>query len=259
MKGCVVRVVAATTLALSGVLIGIAPAQADETPTQTRTFDLGDLDRSGGGTFDQFDPSLGRLTAVRLTTDVSLDFTVCVTNLSQEAAAVNAGRATGGSTVTFAGDTVANARGSLAVPAVDLAAAGPDGCAGWLEAGGDPATGPGGANSALTAGTDTKTWSAILTDQADLAPYIGTSTVGFDYDASSASDLAQPAEWMLVFLAAGQGKATVTYVYEPGMTNPTTGLPDTGGPGAWLGPIGLGLVVVGAAVAANAVRRRRTT
>ena len=255
MRGRVVRGVAATALALAVVLIGIAPAQAAETPTQTRSFDLGDLDVSGDGTFEQFDPSLGTLTAVRLTTDVDLDFTVCVTNLSQEAATVNAGNATGTSMVTFAGETVANAKGALTVPALDLAAGGPDGCAGWLDAGGNPSAGPGGANSALTAGSDSKSWSRILTDPAALKPYIGTGTVGFDYDASSASDLAQPAEWTLVFLAAGQGRATVSYVYEPGTFRPAAGLPATGGPAGWVGPLGIGLVLLGAGLVIHVIRR----
>lgn len=268
------RLLAALALAGTAVLVGPAPAsQAAETGTQTETFSLGDLDESGSGTFDQFDPSLGTLTAVALTADVTMNFTVCITNLSEEAASVNSGSATGSSSVAFAGDVVAEGTGQFTVPAIELAASeGLDGCDAWEGAGGDPEVAPDGANSQLVTDSASDSWSTTLTDAAQLAPYIGTGTVGFDYEASSLSDLAQPSEWTLVFLAGGEGEVSVTYTYtegdvggicednstadecDEGEVGGIQDLPDTGGPIGWLMPLGVGLAFLGAVLAVAARR-----
>ncbi|MBM0125820.1 choice-of-anchor E domain-containing protein [Pimelobacter simplex] len=247
--------------------VGVAPARADQTGTQTTTVDLGDLDAAGNGVFNQFDPALGTLTSVQLTAEVTMDFQVCVTNLSEGATTVNSGTATGKSSISFAGGVVAQADGALSVPAVDLQPnTGTDGCDAWQLAGGDPASQPAGANSRMTAGAQTDQWSATLTQPAQLTPYIGKGTVGFSYTSSSASNLAQPAEWTLVFLAGGSGRLSVTYTYTPGEVAgvceagdksagcddgeaagqvDSAGLPDTGGPAGWLLLVGAGLVLAG--------------
>lgn len=261
MRNRTIRLVAAGAMAVTAVAWAGAPAHAAETATQTVTFDLGDLDETGTGQIEQFDPALGELTSVEIEAEVTMDFAVCVTNLSEESASINDGSVSGTADLSFAGDLVANTSGAMAVPGSEMPAnTGTDGCADWLDAGGDAGTDPAGANSTLTAGTDTDTWSASISDAAALAPYIGTGTVGFDYEAASASDLAQPSEWTLVFLASGAGEVTVTYTYEPGevggiceenSTDPDCdegeagGLPDTGGPGGWLLPLGAGLVLAG--------------
>ncbi|KRA39215.1 MULTISPECIES: choice-of-anchor E domain-containing protein [unclassified Nocardioides] len=249
------RIAAATAAAsLTVFTMGVAPATAATGDTQTVSFNLGDLDASGTGQIEQFDPALGTLTSVKIEAEVTMDFAVCVTNLSEATASVNSGNVSGAAPLTFAGDLVAETSGALAVPALELAAnTGTDGCAAWLEAGGDPNTQPAGANSRLTAGTDTDTYSATITDEAALAPYTGTGTVGFDYDATSASDLAQPSEWTLVFLASGEGEVSVTYTYDEGdvggeVEGTDDALPNTGGPAGWLVPVGAGLVLAGAAL-----------
>lgn len=262
MRTRTVRLVAAGAMAVAAVAWTGSPAHAAETATQTVTFDLGDLDESGTGQLEQFDPSLGELTSVDIDAEVTMDFAVCVTNLSEEAASINSGVVSGTADLSFAGDLVANTSGEMAVPGGEMPAnTGIDGCADWLDAGGDAGAPPAGANSTLTAGSDTDSWSASISDAASLAPYIGTGTVGFGYEAASASDLAQPSEWTLVFLASGSGEVTVTYTYEPGevggiceedANDPACddgeagGLPDTGGPIGWLMPLGAGLVLAGA-------------
>ncbi|HWJ66637.1 MAG TPA: choice-of-anchor E domain-containing protein [Nocardioides sp.] len=262
MRNRAVRLATAGALSL-GVVAWAGPAQAATTATQTVTFDLGDLDESGTGQIEQFDPALGELTSVAIDAEVTMDFAVCVTNLSEEAASVNDGAVSGTADLSFAGDLVANTSGAMSVPGSELSSFdGTDGCADWLDAGGDPATDPVGANSTLTTGSDTDTWSTSITDADALAPYVGTGTVGFDYTAASASDLAQPSEWTLVFLASGAGEVNVTYTYEPGGEvggiceensgdpdcdeGDVSGLPDTGGPIGWLLPLGAVLVLVGA-------------
>lgn len=254
------RIVAATAaMSLTVLTMGLVPASAETGETQTVTFDLGDLDASGSGEIDQFDPANGTLTSVEITADVTMDFAVCITNLSQEAATVNSGDVSGSASLAFAGDLVADASGALAVPALELPAnPGVDGCADWEDAGGDPNSPPAGANSNLTVGSDSDTWSETITDEAALAPYTGTGTVAFDYEASSMSNLSQPSEWTLVFLASGSGEVSVTYTYDavggideeqpPGVggVSVSTGLPSTGGPDGWLVPLGVGLVLVGA-------------
>lgn len=268
--GRALAVLAAT--ALAALAAGAAPVQAAaepvQTPTQTATFDLGDLDESGTGTFEQFDPSLGTLTSVEITAEVAMDFVVCVTNLSEAATSINTGNVSGTAPLEFAGEVVADTAGAMTVPAVELAASGGvDGCADWLEAGGDAGTPPAGANSTMTSGSDTDTWSTTLTSVAQLAPYVGTGTVPFAYSAASASDLSQPSEWTLVFLASGEGQASIRYTYLPDEiapekeTNPppkdngdgevggvSEELPDTGGPPAWLVPLGAAMVLAGAGV-----------
>ncbi|TWG92595.1 hypothetical protein L615_000700000020 [Nocardioides sp. J9] len=265
MRNRAIRLAAAGTMSVAAVVWAGVPAHAAETETQTITFDLGDLDESGSGAIEQFDPALGTLTSVELEANVTMDFSVCITNLSQEAASVNTGEVSGTADLTFAGDLVASTAGAMTVPGEDMPAnTGIDGCADWLDAGADPGSAPAGDNSTLTVGSDTDTWSASITEAADLAPYVGTGTVSFDYTAASASDLAQPSEWTLVFLASGEGEVTVTYTYEPGEVGgiceensndpecdeggggETAGLPDTGGPLGWLMPLGAGLVLAGA-------------
>ncbi|MFW6868751.1 choice-of-anchor E domain-containing protein [Nocardioides sp. CPCC 206347] len=248
------RIAAATAAASVTVLtMGVAPASAVTGETQTVTFDLGDLDASGTGQIEQFDPALGELTSVKIEAEVTMDFAVCVTNLSEAAASVNSGNVSGAAPLTFAGDVIAQTSGAMAVPAVELPPnEGSDGCSAWLEAGADPNTPPAGANSSLTAGSDSDTFSTTITDEAALAPYTGTGTVGFDYTASSASDLAQPSEWTLVFLASGAGEVNVTYTYDEGdvggIVDNDGDLPNTGGPDGWLVPVGAGLVLAGAAL-----------
>lgn len=246
------RIAAATAAASVTVFtMGVAPATAATGDTQTVTFDLGDLDASGTGQIEQFDPALGTLTSVEIEAEVTMDFAVCITNLSEEVASVNSGNVSGAAPLTFAGDLVVQTSGAMAVPALELAPnAGTDGCAAWQEAGGDPNTQPAGANSQLTTGSDIDTYSTTITDQAALAPYTGTGTVGFDYTATSASDLSQPSEWTLVFLASGQGEVSVTYTYDEGdvggIVDSDGDLPNTGGPDGWLVPLGAGLVLAGA-------------
>lgn len=257
------RVVAAAAVSFTVVVGAGVPAQAAETATQTVSFDLGDLDMAGTGQIDQFDPTLGTLTSVKIEAEVAMDFAVCVTNLSEEAAAINTGGVSGAASLSFAGDVVAEIDGAMAVPGTELAAAGSDGCSAWLDGGADPNTPPAGANSSLTASSDSDTWETTITDAADLTPYVGTGTVGFDYTSSSDSALTQPSEWTLAFLASGEGQVRVTYTYEPGAVagdcegaNPPAdcgevggegeGLPNTGGPLGWLVPIGALLVVAGA-------------
>ncbi|WP_182378778.1 choice-of-anchor E domain-containing protein [Nocardioides sp. WS12] len=249
-----VRIAAAGAVASVTVFtMGVAPASAVTGDTQTVTFDLGDLDASGTGQIEQFDPDLGELTSVKIEAEVTMDFAVCITNLSEEASSVNSGNVSGAAPLTFAGDVVAQTSGAMEVPALELAAnGGTDGCSAWEEAGGDPNTAPAGANSQLTAGSDSDTFSTTITDEAALAPYVGTGTVGFDYTASSASNLSQPSEWTLVFLASGAGEVNVTYTYDEGdvggIDEGDGDLPNTGGPDGWLVPVGAALVLAGAAL-----------
>lgn len=249
-----VRIAAAGAVASVTVFtMGVAPASAVTGDTQTVTFDLGDLDASGTGQIEQFDPDLGELTSVKIEAEVTMDFAVCITNLSTEAASVNSGDVSGAAPLTFAGDVVAETSGAMAVPALELAPNPEiDGCAAWEEGGGDPNTPPAGANSQLTAGSDSDTFSTTITDEAALAPYVGTGTVGFDYTASSASNLSQPSEWTLVFLASGAGEVNVTYTYDEGdvggIVETDDDLPNTGGPDGWLVPVGAALVLAGAAL-----------
>lgn len=245
--------IAAATAATSilALTMGVAPASAETSPTEIYSFDLEDLDASGTRQIQQFDPALGTLTSVEISAKIDMHFWVCVTNLSEEAASVNSGDVSGAANLTFAGDLVANTSGAMAVPGTELAPnTGTDGCADWEASGDDLNTPPAGANSILTAGTDTDTWSETITEEAALAPYTGTGTVGFDYDASSLSNLSQPSEWTLVFLASGVGEVSVTYTYDEvgGVVeeNPEGGLPNTGGPDGWLVPLGAGLVLAGA-------------
>lgn len=264
---------AAAAAVSAGVLAwGSTPTHAaalqSQTATQTVSFDLGDLDNAGTAQLPQFDPSLGTLTSVKLEAHVTMDFAVCITNLSQNAATVNAGDVSGTANLTFAGDLVASTAGSMPVPGTELTAnAGTDGCSAWQSAGGDPGAQPAGTNSMLESGSSTDDWASTITDKAALKPYIGTGTVGFDYGASSASNLSQPAEWTLVFLASGTGKVDVTYAYEPGgvggqapdggVDAAGSGLPDTGGPNGWLLALGGGLVVAGGALTVTMRRRPR--
>lgn len=214
--------IAATAL----VAVAPAPASAETTPEQTATFDLGDLDLSGTGTFDQFDPALGELTSISISAGIEMDFAVCITNLSQGAESLPAGVASGEAPLTFAGGVIAQTTGSMDVPAVDLPAfAGTDGCADWEGAGGDPATDPVGDNSILFSGSDSDTFATTITDPAALAPYIGTGTVDFSYDPDSASTIGQPSEWTIVFLASGSGSARISYTYTP-RTPPPRAQPD---------------------------------
>ncbi|WP_164545228.1 choice-of-anchor E domain-containing protein [Antribacter gilvus] len=204
----------ASALVAVGVLsiAGIGPAAAETTPEETATFDLGDLDLSGEGTFQQFDPALGTLQSVVITADVTMDFDVCLTNLSQEASTIPAGSVSGLAPVTFAGDIVATATGAMDVPGGELTAStGADACSDWLETG----TVPTASDSFYYTETDVSPFSETLTDPAQLALYTGTGTVPFSYEASSMSDLAQPSEWTIIFLAGGSGSATISYVYEP--------------------------------------------
>lgn len=257
-------------LAVPAVLVlGAAPAAADSTTPQTVAFDLGDLDESGTGTFDQFDPALGTLTGVTITGEVSMDFDVCATNLSKTATSVPSGTVSGEAVLTFAGGVVVTAEDSMPVPVLNLAASdGGDDCAAFVESGTPPAS----PDSALISDSGVvDSFSSTLTDEAALAPYVGTGTVDFDWSPSSASDLNQPSEWTIAFLAGGEGEATIVYEYTtsenpppPETTEPSKGvggiqatsgaggagitpqaptvavgappaaLPDTGGPYDWL-------------------------
>lgn len=252
----------AAVIALAGLgslTLGVSPAAADTTDPQTVAVDLGDLDNAGSGVFDQFDPSLGELTAVTITAEVSMDFDVCVTNLSEVATTAPSGTATGEAVLTFAGGVVANATGAMAVPELDLAASdGGDDCDTFVDSG----SAPGSADSQLTSQSGVvETFSETVTDPSQLAPYVGTGTVGFDWSPASASNVSQPSEWTIAFLARGAGEATVVYEYTPtdvsgtGSQSPTEAsqapiessqsptedsqqspgmLPDAGGPDGWL-------------------------
>ena len=214
-SAALVGLVAGAALALT---TGVGPASAETTGSQTTTFDLGDLDATGTGTFDQFDPSLGTLTAVHITADVTMDFDVCTTNLSDEASSVPAGEVQGSAPVTFAGGVVADAGGALALPGVTLTAnAGGDPCQAWLDTGTAPSTG----DSSLVSGSDTDHFDRTLTDPAALAAYVGTGTVDYGFTASSDSAISQPSEWTIVFLAEGSGRASVVYEYTPRTTSPS--------------------------------------
>lgn len=137
-------------------------------------------------------------------------------------------------------------------PAVTKQEAAPDGddCDAFVESGTPPAS----ADSELVSQSGVvDTFATTIIDPAQLAPYIGTGTVGFDWAPSSASNLSQPSEWTIAFLAAGAGEASVSYEYTPGENPPQPPppelpelpeppeapeapetLPNTGGPQGWL-------------------------
>lgn len=253
---------AAAVVALAGLgslTLGMGPAAAETTPEQTATFDLGDLDASGTGEFDQFDPSLGTLTSISITAEVEMSFDVCVTNHSAESTVIPAGEATGDAVLTFAGDIVADVAGTMPVPELTLAEGDDtDDCTAFVEEGVVPASD----DSELTSQSGVvDTFSTTITDPAVLELYTGTGTVPFSYEPSSNAEINQPSEWTIAFLAAGAGEATIQYEYDeegpppsspppdnnPPPDDPPSGgaLPDTGGPGSWW------LALAGALIAAG--------
>lgn len=262
------RTTAAMALAGLGALtLGVAaPAAAESTETQTVAVDLGDLDNSGSGVFDQFDPALGTLTAVTIEADVSMSFDVCTTNRSEVATTVPAGSASGEAVLTFAGGVVATASDTMSVNEDPLTGFdGTDDCAAFADGG--PA--PTGGDSSITSQAGVvETFSETITAAEQLAPYIGTGTVGFDWAPTSTSNVGQPSGWTIVFLASGDGEARITYEYTPGENppepppvnppepppvnppEPPDTLPNTGGPNeALVALAGLLLMIGGGLIA----------
>lgn len=225
-KQCMRRTAAVAMLgALGAVTLGVGPASADTTEEQTVIVDLGDLDNAGTGLFDQFDPALGTLTSITIEADVSMSFDVCLTNLSEDgdAIVVPAGSASGEAVLTFAGGIVATASGSMPVPETTLQPSdGGDDCSVFESTGTPPSTPD---SELISQSGVVDTFSFTTTDPDQLAPYVGTGTVSFDWAPTSASDINQPSEWTIVFLADGDGEARITYEYTP--DNPPSPPPPT--------------------------------
>ncbi|NBH04286.1 choice-of-anchor E domain-containing protein [Amycolatopsis sp. SID8362] len=263
-----------------GLLFAAAPALADTTAVQTVQVDLGDLDKPGNGTFQQFDPSLGTLASMTITADVTMTFEVCMTNRSPEASTIDAGVVGGKAPITFAGNIVADATGAMDVPATTLAAtSGVDSCTTWRQTGVKP-TAP---DSFYITEDDQWPFSRAVSDPSILSMYTGTGTVPVSWEASSASTLGQPSEWTIIFQAHGAGRATIQYTYDVAPTSsaptetrsqpvPTGATPvstragaaaassgdlaNTGAPAAQLAGVAVALFLGGSAMVFAGVRRR---
>lgn len=210
-----------TAVGIAG-LSPLADADAEVTATETDQFDLGDLDLSGSGSFEQFDPALGKLRAVHLTASADMQFEVCMTNLSDDASTIPAGLASGDVPVEFAGDIVANLEGDTPVPEFTASAnQGGDPCQDWLDNGTEPSS----TDSVRFSASLDDTWSRTVTNATKLKPYIGTGQVDYDYAASSASNLGQPSEWTIIFLASGAGEVSIRYEYDAEGTGPDKAQP----------------------------------
>jgi hypothetical protein len=118
---------------------------------------------------------------------------------------------------------VAAVSDAMPVPEVELQPHdGTDDCALFADSGVEPAS----ADSWLgTQSGVADTFATTITDPDQLAPYIGTGTVSFAWAPSSDSQINQPSEWTIVFLASGAGEATIVYDYVP-LSEPPQPPPD---------------------------------
>lgn len=255
----------------AAIALTAMPAGADTTPTQTVTEDLGDLDASGTGTFDAFDPAQGTLTQVDIEVVTTMDFDVCIQNRSSDSDSVPSGEVSGSAPVTFPADVVSNATGSMTIPDTTLEPFDhTDDCQAWLESGTEPAS----SDSVLFSETDVDTFTETLTDAADIAEYIGPGTVQYSFESSSDSAIGQPSEWTIIFLASGSAELSLSYTFEPtevaGASTTTTpettttttpavvpaALPRTGpGDSGWLVAVA-GLLVISGTALVSAGRMR---
>jgi len=185
-----------------------------------------------GGAVDKFDPSLGTLSRVDWTTEVSVTTELCAENLSTAAGAVPSGNTAGELTVNFPAGTATTASVANTVPAVSLSVSnGSNDCLGGLvlgnDAAGQPPTFPNGVSASdvyFNAQTDSQTGSGSITDPAALAAFIGPGTLPYTIDQSSLGDVLQSSEWDITFLAHGSVTVTVTYTYD-GTSSTTTTVP----------------------------------
>ena len=217
-----------------GLGLLLVPGAANAATTSSSSSQSHTLQALTGGTVDKFDPSLGTLTRVDWTTEVTVTTELCAENLSTAASAVPSGTTAGEVTVNFPAGTATTASVSGTVPAVSLSVSnGSDDCLGALvlgnDAAGQPPTFPGGASASdvyFNADTDNQTGSGSITDPAALAAFVGPGTLPYTVDQSSEGDVLQSSEWDITFLAHGAVAVTVTYTYE-GTSSTTTTVPGT--------------------------------
>jgi hypothetical protein len=215
-----------------GLGLLLMPGAANAATTSSSSSQTHTLQALTGGTVDKFDPSLGTLTRVDWTTEVSVTTELCAENLSTAAGAVPSGTTEAEVTVNFPAGTATTASVSGTVPPVSLSVSnGSDDCLGALvlgnDAAGQPPTFPGGASGSdvyFNADTDNQTGSGSITDPAGLAAFVGPGTLPYTVDQSSEGDVLQSSEWDITFLAHGSTTVTVTYTYE-GTSSSTTTVP----------------------------------
>jgi hypothetical protein len=208
----------------------LAPNAASAATTSSSASETHTLQAMTGGAVDLFDPSLGTLTQVDWTVDVSVTTELCAENLSTSAGAVPSGTTAAQLSVNFPTGTTTTASVGSTVPAVSLSVSnGSNDCLAGLDLGndaaGDPPTFPSGVSASdvyFNADTGTQSASDTVTDPAALAAFIGPGTLPYTIDQSSDGDVLQSSEWDITFLAHGAVAVSVTYTYEPPGTTTTT-------------------------------------
>ncbi len=174
-------------------LTGVAQAQ-----TQTFSFDITeqDIPFSESFTLPGFDPALGTLTGVEIISDVTLNASVDVINVTDDDEAVTAATASVPFEVT--GPAGLDIDQTLSVGPFDGTAV---------------------ANSTTTlgSGSTTESASATFTDAADLAMYTTDSTLDFEFSGSAATfgGVGTPGATFFGGSASALGTVTVVYTFIP--------------------------------------------
>ncbi len=196
-------VIATTTTDATGHYVFTVDNTIDTTPktqSYTASFPLTAANWTLSRTIPQFNPALGTLTSVQISSAGQLTTDYKVESLDSAPSTINV--AVNGS-MTLAGPSVSltaalNYQDSFAAAVYD----------GTLDFGGTS-----GHDFGPHSGNNSK--QVILTSSSDLAPFVGTGTVSYSASAQAASSSNSSANLATVVQTSGNGSVQITYTYTP--------------------------------------------